>query len=138
MVTTGSMRHFSELNTWKSAHQMVLDIYRVCEAFPKKELFGITAQMTRAAISVTSNIAEGFGRRTYKDKIHFYYISKGSLLELENQLILAKDLGYVPIPSHDALRLRIEDVLRLLNALLRSSEEHCRILQNSKILNSKF
>jgi four helix bundle protein len=113
-------------------HRMALDVYRICGAFPKRELFGLTAQMTRAAISVTSNIAEGFGRKTYKEKIQFYYISKGSLLELENQLILAKDLGYVPMPSYDALRLRVEDVFRLLNALLRTSEERCRTLQCSK------
>jgi four helix bundle protein len=64
---------FTDLIVWQKAHQLVLDIYKITEKFPKKETYSLTDQMRRAAVSVSSNIAEGFGRYTYKDKIHFYY-----------------------------------------------------------------
>ncbi len=121
---TETMKHFSELETWQVGHRVVLATYRVSEGFPKKELFGLVSQMNRAAVSVTSNIAEGFGRRSYKDKARFYDIAKGSLLELENQLIVALDLGYLPRPSFDELILEIKSVHRLLNSLLKKTEMH--------------
>lgn len=89
------IRHFSQLNTWKEAHKLVLMIYKATNRFPAKEQFGLTNQLQRAAVSITSNIAEGFGRNTAKDKEHFYIMAKTSLAELQSQCFIAKDLEYI-------------------------------------------
>ena len=86
---------FTDLNCWKEAHKLVLMIYQITEKFPSKEQFGLTNQIRRAGVSITSNIAEGFSRSTLKDKIHFYYISQGSVSEVQSQLIIAKDIKYI-------------------------------------------
>ena len=83
---------FTDLNAWKEGHKLVLSIYKITSSFPANEKFGLVSQMNRAAISITSNIAEGFTRIGVKDKINFYYIAKASLTELQNQLIICKDL----------------------------------------------
>ena len=83
---------FTDLNAWKEGHKLVLAIYKITSSFPANEKFGLVSQMNRAAISITSNIAEGFTRIGVKDKINFYYIAKASLTELQNQLIICKDL----------------------------------------------
>jgi len=88
-------KSFTNLETWKEAHKLVILIYKMTKGFPKEEMFGLTSQIRRAAVSVTSNIAEGYGRRHLKEKINFYYISIGSLSEIENQLLIARDIGYV-------------------------------------------
>ena len=92
---TNPIRDFTDLNTWKKGHELVLSIYTLTKNFPKDEVFGLTSQMRRAVVSVTSNIAEGFGRHGYKEKIQFYYLSQGSLIELKNQLIIANDIKYI-------------------------------------------
>jgi len=86
---------FTQLFAWQEGHTLVLSIYRIVKTFPRDELFALTSQMRRAAISVTSNIAEGYSRKSYKEKIQFYYMSLGSLTELQNQLYIAKDIGYI-------------------------------------------
>lgn len=90
-----TIKDFTDLNVWKEGHSLVLAIYKLCKNFPKEELFALSSQMKRSAVSVTSNIAEGFGRKSYKEKVQFYYLSNGSLVELKNQLIVAKDIGYI-------------------------------------------
>jgi len=98
MVYSGKMNKitsFVSLNAWKEGHKLVLAIYRLVSSFPKEEKFGLSAQITRAAVSVTSNIAEGFARQTTKEKRQFYYTAKGSLVEVENQLLIARDIGYL-------------------------------------------
>ena len=77
---------FTDLNTWREGHTLVLEIYRKTKKFPKEELFGLTSQMRRSAVSVTSNIAEGFSRRSYKEKTQFYFMAQGSLTELQNKI----------------------------------------------------
>ena len=77
---------------WREAHKLVLLIYKTTKGFPKKELFGLTSQLRRAAVSITSNIAEGFSRQGYKEKLQFYYMALGSLTESQNQLLIAKQL----------------------------------------------
>lgn len=89
-----SARTFQDLEMWKLSHTWVLKIYKVTEAFPKHELFGLTSQLRRAAVSVPANIAEGFRKRNAADKARFYNISQGSLEECRYYLILARDLGY--------------------------------------------
>ncbi|OHA15700.1 MAG: hypothetical protein A3H57_04055 [Candidatus Taylorbacteria bacterium RIFCSPLOWO2_02_FULL_43_11] len=113
---------FTDLIVWKEAHRLVLAVYHNSEKFPKEEIFGLTSQMRRAAISVTSNIAEGFGRKNYKDKIHFYFMSLGSLYELQSQLLIAKDLQYISEPDFDVFKALSNDVQRLLNAFINKSK----------------
>jgi len=81
---------FTDLNTWKEGHKLVLMVYKTTDKFPSKETFSLIDQMRRAAVSLTSNIAEGFTRAGIKEKIQFYLMAKGSLTELQNQLYVAK------------------------------------------------
>lgn len=106
---------FTQLEVWKSAHQAVLDVYRLTRSFPDDERFVLTSQMRRAAMSVPANIAEGYGRRRPLDKARFYTIGQGSNEELSYYLILARDLGYVK--DVDALSERLDSVGRMLRRL---------------------
>lgn len=78
------IRNFTDLNAWKESHKLVLEIYKVTKNFPREEIFGLFSQIKRSAVSITSNIAEGFGRFSKKEQIQFYYISIGSLTEIQN------------------------------------------------------
>ncbi len=86
---------FQDLFCWKEAHALALLIYKITKNFPKEEMFGLTSQMRRASVSIVSNIAEGYGRPTGKDRVKFFWIAYGSLLEVESQILIAKDLGYI-------------------------------------------
>jgi four helix bundle protein len=88
------IKSFTDLNAWKEAHKLVLMIYKVTKEFPKEEIFGLVSQMRRAVISISSNIAEGFSRYTSRDKHHFYSMALGSLTELQNQLLVTRDVKY--------------------------------------------
>lgn len=118
---TTSIKSFKDLDAWKLGHEIVLDVYKHSKHFPKDELFGLTSQMRRAAVSVTSNIAEGYGRHTGKDKAHFYVISKGSLLELQSQLQVAYDMQYVNKELFDILDKKLERAVRVTYGLIRST-----------------
>ena len=106
-------KNFEQLIVWQKAHQFVLDVYQLTESFPRKETFGLTAQLRRAAISIPSNIAEGFKKRGRADKARFLNIAQGSLEECRYFLILTKDLHYGDISQ---LQLQIEEVSKLLEA----------------------
>ena len=110
---------FTDLHAWKEGHKLVLLIYRISEEFPSKEAFGLTSQMRRCAISITSNIAEGFSRNTSKDKYQFYSISQGSLTELQNQLIIARDVGYITNQKFQEIAEHTITVSKLLYGLKR-------------------
>ncbi len=90
-----TIKSFTDLNAWQQGHKLVLMIYNASKRFPAEEKFGLTDQMKRSAISITSNIAEGFSRNTNKDKCQFYLIAQGSLTELQNQLLIARDVKYL-------------------------------------------
>ncbi|MFA5291089.1 MAG: four helix bundle protein [Candidatus Paceibacterota bacterium] len=90
-----AIQTFKEAIVWQKAHQLVLGVYEITKKFPRSEEFGLSNQMRRAAVSIPSNIAEGFKRKTIKDGIHFYNIAEGSLEELKYQMFLSKDLGYI-------------------------------------------
>lgn len=90
-----TIKSFTDLNAWKEGHKLVLIIYKTTRLFPSDEKFGLCSQIQRAAISITSNIAEGFSRNSSKEKVQFYYTSLGSLTEIQNQLLIARDLGYI-------------------------------------------
>lgn len=115
------IRSFTDLIAWRKAHSLVIDIYKISRRFPTDEKFGLTNQIRRATVSVTSNIAEGFSRRTADDKNHFYFHSLASLTEVQNQLIIAKDLSYVTQQSFNLLMEKSIEVNKLINGLLKSS-----------------
>ncbi len=89
-----SIERFEQLEVWRTAHSLALNVYRTTNGLPKEEKFGLTSQMRRAAVSVPANIAEGFKRRGRADKAHFYNIAQGSLEELRYYFILCRDLEY--------------------------------------------
>jgi four helix bundle protein len=110
-----SAQSFESLIVWQKAHQFVLATYHLTNNFPRPELYGLSAQLRRAAISLPANIAEGFQKRGNADKARFFNIAQGSQAECDYYLILAKDLGYA---DTDQLRLQLSEVGRLLNAYL--------------------
>ncbi len=113
------IKSFTDLNTWKEGHKLVLIIYKITDKFPSKEIFGLSSQMRRSAISITSNIAEGFSRSTNKDKYQFYSMAQGSLTELQNQLIIARDVGYLENNDFQMVAGQTVVVNKLINGLKR-------------------
>jgi len=113
------IRSFTDLNAWKEGHKLVLMVYKVTDRFPSEEMFGLNSQMRRSAVSITSNIAEGFSRSTNKDKYYFYSISQGSLTELQNQLLIARDLKYLREETFQELAGQTIVVNKLINGLKR-------------------
>lgn len=91
----GKINHFTDLDAWAKNHELALAVYEATKGFPEEEKFGLTNQLRRAASSITANVAEDYGRYHYKDKNKFYYQARGSSAEVQNHLILAKDLGYL-------------------------------------------
>lgn len=112
---------FTDLIVWKEAHKLVLAVYTTTKLFPKEESYSLTDQMRRCAVSVSSNIAEGFSRQTKKEKIQFYFTAKGSLTELQNQLLVARDVGYINKDSFTALAESTVTVHKLLNGFIKSA-----------------
>src|SRR6266496_2052635 len=109
---------YRNLIAWQKAKALALDIYRCTRRFPKDEIYGLTSQMRRAAISLPSNIAEGKGRHTRKDFAHFLYQARGSLLELETQLSIARDLEYLDALTFNNTLGKAEELGRILNGLV--------------------
>ena len=109
------------MNAWKEAHKLVLLIYKLTKNFPKEEQFGLISQIRRAVISITSNIAEGFSRSSYKEKSQFYSMALGSLTEVQNQLIISKDLNYITTEEFLELEEKTVTVNKLLNGLIKKS-----------------
>ena len=120
-------RDYRELKVWQKAMEMVTEVYRLTQTFPREEIFGLTSQIRRAAVSVPSNIAEGQGRLTRGEFRQFLGHAKGSLAELETQILIAKNLGYI----NDPLRTldRLSEVARMLNGLLNSLHSDNRQLK---------
>jgi four helix bundle protein len=108
-------RSFEDIEAWKKAHQFVLDVYRLTEEFPKHELFGLTSQIRRAAVSIPANFAEGFRRSSKPDKLRFYNIALGSLEECRYYLRLSSDLGY---GETNELRSNLEEISKMLTSYM--------------------
>ncbi|MEK7200794.1 MAG: four helix bundle protein [Patescibacteria group bacterium] len=115
------IRSFTDLNVWKEGHKLVIMIYKATRQFPKDELFGLTNQIRRAVVSITSNIAEGFSRNTFKDKTQFYSIALGSLTEVQNQLLVSRDVGYMDNVMFKEIGNQTVVVSKLCNGLLKSN-----------------
>lgn len=118
------IKSFTDLNAWKEGHKLVLEIYKITKNFPKEELFGLTNQIRRAAVSITSNIAEAFSRQSFKEKAQFYCIAKGSLTELQNQLLIAKDIGYLDSNKFKEIAELTIIIHKLTNGLIKYSKNH--------------
>ena len=112
-----SAKTFKDLIVWQKAHRFVLSVYRITGKFPKEEIYGLTSQFRRAAVSIPANIAEGFRRKGRPDKYRFMNIAQGSLEECRYYLILAKDLGYAEI---NGSMVQLEEVSKLLDSYSKS------------------
>jgi len=117
------IKSFTDLHVWQEGHKRAVQVYVFTKTFPKEETFSLVDQMRRAVVSVTSNIAEGFGRQTYKEKVQFYYIAQGSLTELKNQLLIARDIGYGKKGDFQVLAEQANLAHKLLIGLIRKSKE---------------
>lgn len=124
-----NVKCYRDLQVWQKSMDLCVDVHNVALLFPKHELFGLSAQLNRSVVSVPSNIAEGHGRRTTADFIHFLSISRGSLNEVETQLTLAMRYGYVSSTEHDSLLEYCGEIGRMLNGLMDALER--RIQANS-------
>jgi four helix bundle protein len=109
---------YLDLKAWQKAMALTLDIYRCSRAFPKEEVYGLTSQLRRSAVSIPSNIAEGNGRHSQKELLQFLFRARGSLLELDTQLMIAKELGYLAETDFARLRSSSAEVGRMLNGLI--------------------
>ncbi len=109
---------YTELEVCKESRIFVNSLYEITKKFPKEELYGLTNQMKRSAVSISSNIAEGCGRRTSADTIQFLHVSRGSLYELETQLYLALDQNYFEVKEHEILVVQISKCKKLLNRFI--------------------
>ncbi len=124
------IKDFYDLDVWKKGHELVLEIYKITKDFPKEEKFGIIDQLRRAASSITANIAEGFERYHFNDKIKFYYQARGSVAEVQNFLLLSRDLGYITTEKCEELNKQADTIRQLINGLIRS-------VGNQKQINNK-
>ena len=117
------LKNYRDLKVWQKAYQVCLTIYKITKGFPKQETYGLTSQIRRAAISVPSNIAEGYGRKTTPDYIRFLYIAYGSNCELETQILLSGDLEYIKSEKLKEIQEAVGEVERMLKALIKSLEK---------------
>jgi len=118
-----SIINFTDLIAWQKSRDFAVMIYKITENFPKTEIFGISSQLRRAAVSVSSNIAEGFSRNTSKDKNHFYSMAKGSLTEIESQLLISEKLGFLETKDMNALLNLKTELSKLFSGLIKSSKD---------------
>jgi four helix bundle protein len=116
---------YTDLKAWQRALDLALDVYRCSRSFPKEEVYGLTSQMRRSAVSVPSNIAEGKGRFSQKELLQSLYRARGSLLELETQMLIAHELGYIPDIAFGHLRTTSSEVGKLLNGLVNRFQTTC-------------
>ena len=113
------IKNFTDLIVWQRGHKLALNIYKITDSFPKEERFSLTDQLRRAAVSFTSNLAEGFGRDKVNDKSHFYTMALGSLYETQNQLLIGRDLKYIEAKECGILLDESVEISRMCNMLIK-------------------
>jgi len=113
-------RSFEDMPVWKEAMSLAQDVFHLTKSLPRKEDYGLTSQLRRSALSISANIAEAFGRKHSKDKVNFYYHSRGSLMETRNHLIYGKNVGYFETEAVSKIFARIEDIWTQINYLTNS------------------
>lgn len=116
------MRNYRELQVWTKAHSLTLELYRLSRLFPKEELYGIVAQLRRAASSIGANLAEGCGRQTQPEFARFVRVAMGSASELDYHLVLARDLGLLNDDGYKQVSKQLTDVRKMLASLLKTIE----------------
>lgn len=119
-TTTNKINSFTDLKAWQESHKLTISIYKNIKDFPDFERFGLSDQLRRSVSSISANIAEGFGRQTPKDKIHFYHIANGSLTETQNHLLVARDLKYLKEESFQEIAEKTILTSKLINGLIKS------------------
>lgn len=119
-----TVRSYRDLKVWNDAVEFAISIYKITEGFPKTEQYGLTSQLRRAAVSVSSNIAEGEQRETTPDYIRFCRVAKGSTAEIDTQLEIAKRLKYLDDSQHGLTRAKLEEIRRMLSGLIESLGKH--------------
>lgn len=119
-----SAKSYRDLEVWQLSKNFALKVYKATEEFPHSEIYGLTSQMRRAAVSIPSNIAEGFRRKTSKDKIHFLITGYGSGAELETQMEIGNNLGYFKERVYEELASDIEVIMKMLNRAIQSLQNN--------------
>jgi len=123
--STGRKEHiadFKDLETWQIARQLRSELYRVVQTFPREESYGLAGQIRRAAVSITANLAEGYGRYSYQENLQFCRQSRGSVYELRDHLTTALDAGYISQETYAQLESMAMSVIRLINGYIRSTK----------------
>ena len=123
----GKITKFSDLDVWQEAHILVDLVYKLTKEFPKSEVYGLNSQLRRAVVSVTANIAEGFSRYHYKDRLRFYYDARGSLSEVQSELLDSEKVGLITKALLDKIWPQTERVHLLLGGLIRKTGSLSRI-----------
>ncbi|ADQ81111.1 hypothetical protein Palpr_2982 [Paludibacter propionicigenes WB4] len=114
------MTSHKDLKVWQKGIELVKSIYEITQLFPSNEQFGLVSQMRRAAVSIPSNIAEGCGRNSDKELIHFLYIALGSASELETQIIISQELGFMQIEKSEQMQSLIFEIIKMTSSLIKS------------------
>lgn len=117
------MRNYRDLQVWSKAHNLTLELYRLSRQFPREEIYGITSQLRRAAVSIGANLAEGCGRRTSSELARFVRIALGSASELDYHLLLSHDLGFMAADEFTRASSALTEVRKMLTSFLNSVEE---------------
>ena len=116
------LKNYKELKVWQRSYQLCLEIYRITKGFPEEEKYDLASQLRRAAVSVPSNISVGYGRKTTPEYIQFLYKAYGSICEMETQILLSGDLGYIANGRLEMLKEGVREVEKMLKALIKSLE----------------
>jgi four helix bundle protein len=114
------LKNYKDLKVWQKAYELCITIYKITKHFPKEERYGLTSQIRRSAVSVPSNIAEGYGRKTTPEYIQSLFIAYSSHCELETQVMLSNDLGFIKTEDFEVLQKEIGEVERMLKALIKA------------------
>jgi four helix bundle protein len=117
------MRNYRDLQVWSKAHNLTLELYRISREFPRDEIYGITSQLRRAAVSIGANLAEGCGRRGSAELARFVRVALGSASELDYHLLLSRDLGFMTSDDFSTASVKLTEVRKMLTSFLQSVEE---------------
>ena len=114
---------FMQLKAWQVAYEVGLEVYQLARGFPRQDQYSLGGQLQRAGVSMPTNIAEGYARRRSRDKAHFYTIARSSGEELKSLLLLARDVGLLPLPRFDSLMRRLDEACRLTHGMIEAMDD---------------
>ncbi|RTE54925.1 four helix bundle protein [Arenibacter aquaticus] len=117
------VKTYKDLLIWQKGIELVKEVYSICQELPNDELFGLKSQIKRSSISIPSNIAEGWGRNYTKNYVQLLRVSRGSLLELETQIIISKELNFISTDSYNRIQALITEESKMLNAFIKSIDK---------------